>query len=336
MPVYKRGSTWYVDVSIPGRRRARVTAGKGISKAQALELEARIRADWHAGRVGRRQRRTVSEALARWLNGEARGLAGWRNLASKIAAWSEFTKGRGLEEAVDVADDAKAAWLKESLSPYTINSRLRLYRRVMKLAADSWGWLERPPTIGLVTGERPRMVRLDVDQARRFIAACGDDRQLVDAIMLQALAGLRPGEVHLKGTRHSSARRLELDAGTKTGRPRSLPLTRETAAAAARLPLSIGRDALRYRFERARDRAGMPWLQQRDLRRSFASWIVQRTGNLKAAQELLGQSSIAVTAKHYAYLLDEHLEAAVGVLPRLGAAQRRHSTAAPGGRKRRK
>ena len=336
MPVYKRGATWYVDLSLPGRRRARVSAGKGISKAQALEYEAKLRTEWHGGRVGRKQRRTVAEALARWLNGDARGLAGWRNLASKLGTWSEHTKGRPLEDAVDVAEDAKAAWLKAKLSPYTINSRLRLYRRVMKLAADTWRWLERPPAITLVQGERPRTVRLDEAQARRFIAACEDDQELVDAIVLQALAGLRPGEVHLKGLRHVSPKRLELDASTKTGRPRSLPLTRETAAAASRLPLTIGRDALRYRFERARERAGMPWLQQRDLRRSFASWIVQRTGSLKAAQELLGQSGIAVTARHYAHLVDEHLEAAVGTLPRLGVAHSRHKRPATGRRKRSK
>lgn len=336
MPVYKRGSTWYVDLSIPGRRRARVSAGKGISKGQALEYEAQLRRDWHAGRVGRKQRRSVSEALARWLSGEARALAGWRNLASKIVAWAPFAKGRGLEEAADVAGDAAAAWLKAGLSPYTVNARLRLYRRVMKLASSSWGWLERPPAIELVPGERPRMVRLDEDQARRFIAACGEDRELVDAIMLQALAGLRPGEVHLEGLRHAAPRRLELDATTKTGRPRSLPLTAETAAAARRLPLSIGKDALRYRFERARDRAGMPWLQQRDLRRSFGSWIVQRTGSLKAAQDLLGHGTITVTARHYAHLLDQHLEAAVGTLPRLGVAQRRHSRQGSPPRKRSK
>ncbi len=335
MPVYKRGNTWWVDLTLDGRR-SRVSAGRGISKGQAQEYEAQLRRDWHAGRVGRKQRRTLSEALARWLNGEARALAGWRNIASKIAAWAPHTKGRGLEEASDVAGEAAAAWRKAGLSPYTINGRLRLYRRAMKLAATSWGWLDRPPTIELVPGERPRMTRLDEHQARRFLAACGDDQELLDAIILQVHAGLRPGEVKLPGLRHASPHRLELDASTKTGRPRSLPLTREAARAARRLPITMGRDALRYRFERARERAGMPWLQMRDLRRTFGSWIVQRTGSLKAAQDLLGQSSSQVTARHYAHLLDEHLEAAVGALPRLGKTQRRHSRPAADRRKRAK
>jgi len=336
MSVYKRGDTWWVDLSLERGRRTRVSAGKGISKGQALEFEAQLRRDWHSGRVGRKQRRTLSEALARWLNGEARALADWRNIASKIAAWAPFTKGRDIKDASDVAGEASAAWLKAGLSAYTINSRLRLYRRAMKLAAGPWGWLERSPEIELTPGERPRMTRLDENQARIFLAACGEDQELLDAVILQAHAGLRPGEVRLPGLRQTGPRRIELDATTKTGRPRSLPLTREAAAAARRLPLTIGKDALRYRFERARERAGMPWLQMRDLRRTFGSWIVQRTGSLKAAQDLLGQSSSQVTARHYAHLVDENLEAAIATLPQLGATQPRHSRPAARGRKRAK
>jgi integrase len=324
MPVYKRGETWWVHVQI-GRRRTRVSAGKGASRAQARQLEDRLRADVHAGRIGRVQRRTVSETLARWLDGEARGLKGWRNIAGKISAFQPFLRGRDISEAGDVADDARTAWLKKGLAPATINGRLRLYRRAMNLAFEPWKWLDRPVKIALVRGEVPRMVKLDEKQARRFIKACAGDQDLLVWVILQAHAGLRPGEPVKKGTRAAAGGRLELDSHTKTGRPRSVPLTREALQAAKLLPIRIGRDALRYRFERARDRAGMPWLQPRDLRRTFGSWIVQRSQNLKAAQDLLGNSSIQVTARHYAHLLDDHLVGAVATLPGLNATQLRHS-----------
>lgn len=324
MPVYKRGGTWWVHVQV-GNRRTRVSAGKGVSRAQAVELEAKLRGDLHAGRVGRVQRHTVSEALARWLDGEARGLKHWRNIAGKIAAFTPYLRGRDMVDAGDVAEGARNAWQKEKLAPATINGRLRLYRRVMNLAFGEWRWLERPVKISLVRGENPRMVKLDQHQARRFIKACGDDQDLLVWVILQAHAGLRPGEPGKPGTKAAARGRLELDSRTKTGRPRSIPLTREALQAAKLLPLRVGRDALRYRFDRARERANMPWLQPRDLRRSFGSWIVQRTRSLKAAQELLGNSSIQVTARHYAHLLDEHLVGAVGQLPGLRATQLRHS-----------
>ena len=66
----------------------------------------------------------------------------------------------------------------------------------------------------------------------------------------------------------------------------------------------------------------MPWLQFRDLRRTCGSWIVQRTRSLKAAQDFLGHTTIAITAKHYAHLLDEHLEEAANAMPRLAGMAR--------------
>lgn len=322
MSVYKRGRTWWVTVSL-GNRRTRVSAGRGATKEQALELEARIRADHHAGRVGRVQRRALEEALARWLNGEARALRHWHNLASKVAAWTPHIGSRYLDEAADVAGNATAAWLKEGLAPATINRRLAALRRVVNLAWKSWRWLDKPIAIDLLPGERARTVQLKPAQVNALLKAC-DSRALRDAVTLAAHTGLRTGELLALAPANVRGGRLVLGTDTKTGRPRSVPLTPEAAAIARRLPLKIRKDALRFGFERAREAAGMPWLQMRDLRRTFGSWIVQRTRSLKAAQDLLGHSSPAVTARHYAHLLDEHLVRAVRTLPRLSRSQRGH------------
>src|SRR5262245_38602674 len=134
MPVRKRGGVWWVDLSFRGRPRIRQSAGRGITREQALELEAKIRADYHAGRVGRAASHTVSEAFARWLSGEARALESYRNLLSKVNAWRPYMKGRQLFEAADVAKDGREAWLKAGLAIGTINRRLAALRRVVKLA----------------------------------------------------------------------------------------------------------------------------------------------------------------------------------------------------------
>ena len=108
---------------------------------------------------------------------------------------------------------------------------------------------------------------------------------------------------------------------TKTGRTRLIPLP--AGLTKDSFPFGLTKSELRKGFERARAAAGMTWLQMRDLRRTFGSWIVQRTGSLKAAQELLGHSTVAITSRHYAHLLPGHLQEAVDTLPKLRAGKAR-------------
>jgi integrase len=317
MPIRKRGKTWHIDITVPGGSRARFTAGRGATREQALELEAKLRADAHAGRAGRAASHTVSEAFTRWLKGEAKGLAFYNDIVNKVAAFEPHLKGRQLAAAADVAEDAKAAWREAGLTVITINRRLAALRRVTALAFDTWRWLDRPVKIKMAGREEPRTVRLSPKQMRAFLAAFPRaDAKARDLVLLDALTGLRPGELIGLEPGNLRGRRLVLVA-SKTGRERSIPLTPAALAVAKRaLPIAVTPDWLRYAFERARDRAGMPWLQQRDIRRTFGSWIVQKTKNLKVAQDLLGHQNIAITARHYALLLDEHLERAVERLPR--------------------
>jgi integrase len=65
------------------------------------------------------------------------------------------------------------------------------------------------------------------------------------------------------------------------------------------------------RFREARAKAGMPWLQFRDLRRTYGSWMAQRTGNLKAVQQALGHTTSQITSKHYAHLMQDDVRKAV-------------------------
>lgn len=111
-----------------------------------------------------------------------------------------------------------------------------------------------------------------------------------------------------------------MEKRTKTGRPRMVPLARGLSPDT--FPYDLTERELSPGFRDARRAAGMPWLQFRDLRRTCGSWIVQRTRSLKAAQDLLGHTTIAITAAHYAHLLDEHLREAVKSLPRFAGMTR--------------
>ncbi|MBI4576927.1 MAG: tyrosine-type recombinase/integrase [Planctomycetes bacterium] len=63
-------------------------------------------------------------------------------------------------------------------------------------------------------------------------------------------------------------------------------------------------------------RAGLPMpTNGYTLRHTFASWIVQRTGNVCAVRDLLGHASVRTTELHYAALAPSSLRSAVEVLP---------------------
>jgi integrase len=275
----------------------------------------------------------MSAAILRWLEGEAKALRSYDNLLEKVAAIEPFTRGRHLADVVDVADQVKVAGLKAKLKPATINRRVAILRRVANLAYGTWSprWLDEDlgRRVKLLPGEEARNVQIDPAEAEKLLAKV-DDPRARRAVLLAIATGLRRSELLVLDERHlvtlpGGRQRLVLAARTKTGRPRVIPLQARSAAAGAakELPLGLTAHELRRAFEAARKAAGMPWLQFRDLRRTFGSWVVQRTGSLKAAQDLLGHTTSSITARHYAHLLDEHLVAAVAELPDVGRAKRK-------------
>ena len=311
MSVRRKGRGWEVRFQHAGNPVSQTVRG---TRTDAQRTERTLRTRLERGAAGL-TRHTIEDALIRWLDGEAKALFSYQNLKDKTKQLLRYA-GEPLEQAGDVAERIKSDGLEKKLSPATINRRLAILRRVCRLAYDEWKWLDKPVRVRLLPGERPRYIQATPAQMRKLITHCAEPR-VRDAIQLAVLTGLRQGELLGLTAENVRANRILLDASTKTGRPRSIPLAPEAAAIAARVPLGLDYATLRKGFEAARTAAGLPWLQWRDLRRTFGSWIVQGTGSLKAAQDLLGHTSMQITARHYAHLLDEHLEEAVAGLPRL-------------------
>ena len=80
----------------------------------------------------------------------------------------------------------------------------------------------------------------------------------------------------------------------------------------------VFQDLERYKIERLKDhpavkKAGLNDLRFHDLRHTCGSWIVQKTGNLQAAKEILGHSTLKMVLR-YSHLANTHLRKVMSAL----------------------
>lgn len=315
MPIRKHGKGYEVRIQHEGERISRSFRGY----RDAAEFENRAKQRLRDRRVGRTAQYTLEEALARWLTGEATTLRSHKSLLYKVRSIAPQAQGRLLTEVAEVAEAVTKAGLREKLKPATINRRLAILRRVARLAYRKWQWLDHDEAarITLLPGEEPRYVQASPAQAEKLLrGAKGKTRA---AIMWAILTGLRKSELLAVEEHHFRDKAL-IVTRTKTGKPRAVPLQRDMSASS--FPWGLTTTDVEHRFREARNRAGMPWLQFRDLRRTFGSWIVQRTHSIKAAQDLLGHTTSTITSRHYAHLLEGDLRDAINTLPRFAGIAR--------------
>jgi integrase len=302
MPIRRHGKSWEVRI-----RSVKPEISRSFSSYRdAAEFERRARQRIEDSRIGRTPTYTLEEAVDRWLGNEAKALRSFRNLQNKVRALYPFIRGRRLDELADVAEEVKRAG--HNLRPATVNRRLAILRRVGRLAHRKWEWLDRDVAgrISLLPGEEARYVQATPEQAERLIRAAKGRTK--EAIRWAIGTGLRSGELRAVQPHHFRDGSL-LVTKSKTNKPRSVPVA--PFLRPEDFPYGLTATDLEERYREARSAAGMPWLQFRDLRRTFGSWIVQKTKSLKAAQDLLGHTSMQITAKHYAHLLEGDLRKAV-------------------------
>lgn len=318
MSIRKHGNRWQVRVAVGGGRRLEPTLPPGATRADALALEAALRRRQIDHAAGRRPQYLIDEALARWLPAAQR-LKSWpRDLRYRVDVLRGHIAGKPLTELAAVATAIIKAGAEAGYSAAHINRHLAILRRLGRLAAG-WDWIAKPPAIEFVAGERQRHVYLTRDQVRALMRKA--DPLTADMILFAALTGLRRAELLRLAPENLRNGTIVLDAQTKSGRPRAIPMPPEAARIAqARIPFGVGAPLFRKRFEAAREAAGLPAVRFNDLRHTFASWLVQHGAGLADVRDLLGHSDSRVTDR-YAHLAPSHLAAAVARLPRV-----RHGT----------
>src|SRR5581483_6169229 len=286
MPVYHRKDRGVWEVVIYHAGQVHRRSSRGWSKAQAREVEAKLRRELFEAGLGKKPDRTFNEAVERWLKEEVprmrpRSAKEARQNAVHIAP---FLEGRGISDAKEIAAEIRGAW--PHLSPSTVNRRLAVLSRLCRLA-EAWGWVDGAPRIPLLR-ESQREMFLTKDQVMEIAERCGPHR---DAVLLSAYTGIRIGHL-LRLTKADYADgKIMLDRSSKTGAPQVIPVHPVVQPIAKRLPLSSGYQGFYKAFRKACGEIGVV-ARPHDLRHTFASWLVQNDAEMGHVQKLLGHSSI--------------------------------------------
>lgn len=157
-------------------------------------------------------------------------------------------------------------------------------------------------------------------------AQLADDQQDAELVRVAAYAGLRRGEllalrwrdVDFAGSALTIARAMSagVESSTKSGRVRRVPLADQAAAALERTsrrerftspddlvfcndygrPLDAS--ALRRRYRRAQESAGVRPLRFHDLRHTFGSLLAMRGVDVVTIQKAMGHSALATTSRY--------------------------------------
>jgi len=309
MAVRKRADRYQVRVTIARGQRIERTLPAGATRADARALEAALLRRAVENASGRKPTRLIDEAITRWTR-DAKTLKSYqKDLRYRLDVVRGYTAGKTLDDLPDVAEKVKAAGREAELSTAAINRYLAILRRVGNLA-EKWGWTDKPlgRRIEMLPGEQARHVYLTPEEVGR-LADAARLPVVRDFIVFAALTGLRRSEI--LGLRPEQIRggAVILDARTKSGKPRIVPLPVEAVEIAAqRVPWAIGAPLLNKVFREARTATKMQHVRLHDLRHTYASWLAQDGASMAAIRDLLGHSSLSVTSR-YAHLARPDLDA---------------------------
>lgn len=321
--VYRRGDVWWVRFRRDGvhvRKSARTS-----KKAEAQVFLQRLLEE-HAGRArGDLPRHTFADAIERFFQETRVKPATLRCYKSNSrtlgptfdALYLDQITKRTIAEFVSARKRAK-------VTDTTIRRDLA-FLSVVCAAAQRWSWLDTNPvtTSGGKRGlreSRPRTRFLTPAEFERLMAAASPS--LRPAIILAVETGMRREELFGLTASAIDLNRREVHLEkTKTSAPRRVPLSDKAVATIKNLLddparprsgyLFCKEDGSRFNdmkkgFAAACRRAKVENMRWHDLRHTFASWFVQRGGDLYKLSRILGHTGLQMTSR-YGHLRVEDL-----------------------------
>lgn len=321
--LYRRKDSpyWWIDTVLPdGRRVCESTRLRELAAAEEYLIRLKAQA-YRAQRSGLSVNHDWQEAVVRYLkeNSDKRTID---DDAAHLRKIDPYLRGKPMS-AVNM--DALWPFIHQrrdvdAVANATVNRALEVVRRILHLAYEEWGWIERLPKLRMLREPKKRIRFLTRDEADCLVEALAS--HLKPVVQFALATGCRMGEIlSLEWRRVDFDRRVAwLDPGsTKNGDGRGIPLNRDALIA---LRAVVGEhERICFTFEgkpmlrvgsgwkRALARAKIANFRFHDLRHTWASWHVMNGTSLQELMELGGWKSYEMVLR-YAHLAPEHLAGA--------------------------
>lgn len=307
MPVRKdKKGRYHVEICY-NRHRVHRRCPEGASKAEAYQLEAKIKRDLWLNELGRKPEVMIGYALQDYIKHHV-SRKSTDSTIYHCYRLGEWIDGKTISEAPEAAQrfihDNRRIY-----KPATINRSLAALRRACNLAYKR-GWVNEPvgAKIELLREDNKREVYLTKAEVESLVNVC-PDQQGKDAILIAAYTGLRLGELLALKQAHVKDDMIWV-VQSKTGKPRSVPIIPAIRKAVARLPITHPRRHIQKLFERARAEVGLDHVHYHDLRHTTASFLVNAGVDLYTVGTILGHAS-PVTTKRYSHLNEKTIRTAM-------------------------
>lgn len=311
MPIYRDKPTgrWMFDFDryIEGQRvRRRQLLPAGWTQGQADAFDRKESAALYAIATGiAKPRRTIDQAVERYLKERAIELKHGANVERELDATRDWWAGRPIEDLAAVCTEY-AADQHGALAPATIKNRIAYLRSACRWAWKRHGWADADPGA--------RVVAPTVRNERRITITRAEMVKLARACRHRGVRALIR-ILYYSGMRVSEAQRADRNGGffvlddTKNGEPHIVPmLPIITSASRIQMPK---RSEIDYYWPLARVACGLERVHLHDLRHTAATDMVNAGVDLATVGAVLGHKSGAST-KRYAHHNAQRLALAMG------------------------
>lgn len=323
MSIYKRGNTYWLDITTPSGERIRRSTGTEVKK-KAQELHDKIKAElWDMAHLNKKPPKLFEEALLLFVE-DAKLKKDFDTNRRHAIYWRSVFGGWKLSDITgeDIMTNLPtySTTHKKALSPSTKNRYRTSILRVLSLAYKN-GWIDRIPYVKKFVEPKVRVRWITKEQATTLISNL-NLAWMKNVCSFALFTGARMTEIlSMTWDKVDFERSIAIVSNdvAKSGKARALPLNNTALDLLQKLYQTRRSEFVFHRgtdkqigridwhdFHQALEKSNIHNFRFHDLRHTWASWHVQAGTPLYTLKEMGGWETLEMVKK-YAHLNADHM-----------------------------